>query len=37
MTVGPRKLYVVDIGTVREVTLKGGDDELELVSVTHLR
>lgn len=31
------KFYVRDIGTVREVTIKGGDEVLELVSVTHLR
>jgi hypothetical protein len=31
------KYYVRDIGTVREVTVKGGTESLELVSVTHPR
>lgn len=29
------KFYVRDIGTVREVTVRGGNESLELVSVTH--
>ena len=30
------KYYVRDIGTVREVTVKGGSESLRLVGVTHL-
>ena len=29
------KYYVRDIGVVREVTVKGGNEELRLVSVSH--
>ena len=29
------KYYVRDIGTVREVTVKGGHESLELVALTH--
>jgi hypothetical protein len=31
------KYYVRDIGTVREVTVKGGSESLRLVSVSHVR
>jgi len=31
------KYYVRDIGTVREVTVKGGNESLRLVSVAHVR
>lgn len=31
------KYYIRDIGTVREVTVKGGNESLELVSVSHMR
>jgi hypothetical protein len=31
------KYYVRDIGTVREVTVRGGNESLRLVSVTHVR
>jgi len=30
------KYYVRDIGTVREVTVKGGSESLRLVGLTHL-
>ena len=30
------KYYVRDIGTVRELTVKGGTESLRLVSLTHL-
>jgi hypothetical protein len=30
------KYYVRDIGTVREVTVRGGDESLRLVSITHV-
>ena len=30
------KYYVRDLGTVREVTVKGGSESLRLVAVTHL-
>ncbi len=31
------KYYIRDIGTVREVTVKGGNESLKLVSVSHVR
>jgi hypothetical protein len=31
------KYYVRDIGTVREVTVKGGSESLRLVSIRHIR
>jgi hypothetical protein len=33
--VGTTSYYVRDIGTVREVTVKGGSESLRLVSLTH--
>ena len=31
------KLYIRDLGTVRELTVKGGSERLALVSVRHVR